>query len=321
MKESSKRIGKYLKDISMRYSLWFLSILYLEGMFVLLISHTISIQLCINVLITTGIASAIFSIVTGIWKEKGNAILTLIFLFLLGVIFSLQAVFYKIFDVYFSIYNMALQDQLLNGFLKSSIILILKNGLYILALMVPFILSCIFYKKIKKLSRINWKRVIGLILSICLWLGIYLVYIHTTSNQNYSTYELYHNVNNISLSIKRLGVINNYQLELRRVLFGFTPQKIESVSFKQEEEVEEEIVYEPNQLSLNLNDTGNTAIDSIHAYMREEEPTLKNEYTGMFKGYNLIYITAESFSEIGVDEILTPTLYRLTHSGFIFKNF
>ena len=41
----------------------------------------------------------------------------------------------------------------------------------------------------------------------------------------------------------------------------------------------------------------------------------------MFKDYNLIYITAESFSEIGIDETLTPTLYRLTHSGFVFHNF
>ena len=38
--------------------------------------------------------------------------------------------------------------------------------------------------------------------------------------------------------------------------------------------------------------------------------TKKNKYTGMFKGYNLIYITAESFSEIGVSKELTPTLLQ-----------
>ena len=48
---------------------------------------------------------------------------------------------------------------------------------------------------------------------------------------------------------------------------------------------------------------------------------MKNEYTGMFEGYNLVYITAESFSQIGISEELTPTLYKLTHTGFVFDNY
>ena len=41
----------------------------------------------------------------------------------------------------------------------------------------------------------------------------------------------------------------------------------------------------------------------------------------MFEGKNLIFIVAESFSEIAVSEDLTPTLYKLVHEGFDFKNF
>ena len=41
----------------------------------------------------------------------------------------------------------------------------------------------------------------------------------------------------------------------------------------------------------------------------------------MFEGKNLIYIVAESFSEIGVSEELTPTLYKMIHEGFDFQNF
>ena len=39
------------------------------------------------------------------------------------------------------------------------------------------------------------------------------------------------------------------------------------------------------------------------------------------EGKNLIYIVAESFNEIGVREDLTPTLYKLVNSGFVFENF
>lgn len=56
-------------------------------------------------------------------------------------------------------------------------------------------------------------------------------------------------------------------------------------------------------------------------YIQGMEPASFNEYTGIFDGYNLIYITAESFSPYAIREDVTPTLYRLTHSGFIFENY
>ncbi len=320
MKESSKNIWNSWKKASLKSLIWFISILYLELMFVILVSHTISWQIMIDVCLSSIILSKILSIITGFFHEKGNHTLVSIILFLFGVIFSLQGIFYKIFKVYFSIYNLALQDQL-NDYLSASIKLILKNGYCIIAFMVPFILSLCFKKKLKEvLDQIQWKQVLILLVSIMVWIGVSIVYINTDKEKTYSTYDLYHNVNNVSLSVKKLGVINTYMLEIKRLVFGFSPKEIEAVVVEEEKE-EKPIEYEPNKLELNLNDTGNYNIDLINSYIREEEATLKNEYTGMFKGYNLIYITAESFSEIGVDEILTPTLYRLTHSGFIFKNF
>ena len=109
----------------------------------------------------------------------------------------------------------------------------------------------------------------------------------------------------------------------KRCIFGFKPKKIEAVTIKEEHKQEEveDIVYEENKLQLNLDDTGHSSVDTISNFIKNDTPTLKNKYTGMFKGYNLIYITAESFSEIGVSKELTPTLYKLTHSGFIFNNF
>lgn len=56
-------------------------------------------------------------------------------------------------------------------------------------------------------------------------------------------------------------------------------------------------------------------------YMESEIPTKRNEFTGIFEGYNLIYLTAEGFSPYAVREDLTPTLYRLIHSGFVFNNY
>ncbi|MDF2538579.1 MAG: hypothetical protein K0S76_1600 [Herbinix sp.] len=62
-------------------------------------------------------------------------------------------------------------------------------------------------------------------------------------------------------------------------------------------------------------------IRKLHQYFASVTPTNKNEYTGMFEGYNLILITAEGFSPYAVVKEKTPTLYRLINEGFVFKNF
>ena len=56
-------------------------------------------------------------------------------------------------------------------------------------------------------------------------------------------------------------------------------------------------------------------------YFAGVEPTNRNEYTGMFAGYNLIFLTAEGFSTYAVREDLTPTLYKMLHSSFVFENY
>ena len=65
----------------------------------------------------------------------------------------------------------------------------------------------------------------------------------------------------------------------------------------------------------------NATIKSMHAYFKDQSPTEKNEYTGMFKGCNLILITAEGFSPYVISKELTPTLYEMSTEGFVFKNF
>lgn len=102
-----------------------------------------------------------------------------------------------------------------------------------------------------------------------------------------------------------------------------------SVSGSTDEEILTEIIKEidtsPNILNIDFVSLSQTEknedIAAIHKYFATVEPSYKNEYTGMFEGFNLIYMTAEGFSMFAVDETHTPTLYKLTHEGFVFTNF
>jgi len=60
---------------------------------------------------------------------------------------------------------------------------------------------------------------------------------------------------------------------------------------------------------------------AMNKYFSTVKPTATNKYTGMFKGDNLILLTAESFSPYFITPELTPTLYKMTHEGFVFNNF
>ena len=68
--------------------------------------------------------------------------------------------------------------------------------------------------------------------------------------------------------------------------------------------------------------TSNKTLKQMHEYFGSLTPSQQNQYTGLFKGKNLILICAESFDDYVIDPELTPTLYRMTQQeGFVFTNF
>lgn len=92
-----------------------------------------------------------------------------------------------------------------------------------------------------------------------------------------------------------------------------------------EPEVPQEPVIRPHQFNLDYEVLHRLA-DNKHQvwladYIQEQVPVNTNEYTGMFEGYNLIFLTAEGFCTYAIDEELTPTLYRLANSGFVCENY
>ncbi len=83
--------------------------------------------------------------------------------------------------------------------------------------------------------------------------------------------------------------------------------------------------YDFNQLDIDFqalaDGESDETLKDMHQFFANVIPSQQNEYTGMFKGKNLILITAEGFATPAIDKDLTPTLYKLTHEGFVFHNF
>ncbi len=129
------------------------------------------------------------------------------------------------------------------------------------------------------------------------------------------------------ISVSNLGMATTFRIDIQRNTVGWPDRDekmvipVEKTSDNQEPENE----YEPNIMDLDFEamseSTTNEEWKSLDSYFAEAEPTYKNEYTGIYEGYNLIFITAESLSPFAIDKDLTPTLYKMYKEGYQFTNF
>ena len=231
--------------------------------------------------------------------------------------FSLQFTFKSSIKTFFTISLFKISDQAV-GFIGEFFYIILKNLYGIIIFFLPFILLIVFRKKIdyevEKEGRLY--LISYLVIAPLVYFG-YTYYLKYRDNSTISLYDLYYNTDNIPLSIQRLGLLPSTGLDVYRSVFGFE-EKIIKVEYEEEDNEGEIFSYGENKLNLKLDSNLSSVVKE---YIENNQGTKKNKYTSIFEDKNLIFIVAESFSTIGVNEELTPTLYKLTNSGFIFENF
>ena len=151
--------------------------------------------------------------------------------------------------------------------------------------------------------------------------------------KSYYTYEFTANT-----AVPQFGLVTMLRLEIQHAIFGtpeaplpvIDPGILPSESADpsdggSETPSETPVVYGYNTLDIDFDalaaGTSDSTLQALHQYLGGLTPSQQNEYTGMFEGKNLILITAEAFSPYVISEELTPTLYRLTHEGFVFNNY
>ena len=268
----------------------------------------------------------ILFLITNIFKEKGNKILTYIISILLILYYCFQFFFHRLFSNIFSFNTLGLASNALD-FTNIIFDVILKNCWVVLLYFLPLILLIIFRKHIS-FERVSLKWIIiTFILTLVIWISS-LFYLFIGKDSTYSAYNLYYNVNSEIKTVETFGLYTYTRLDIKRVLFGFeeklsTTDEPELPTEEEEPDEPEEVTY--NEITINFDELiaseSNETIKSMLTYFQNSEATNKNEYTGMFKGKNLIFLLAGGFNMIAVDPELTPTLYKLSHEGFVFNNF
>ena len=134
-------------------------------------------------------------------------------------------------------------------------------------------------------------------------------------------------------AVSQFGLHTAVRLEAEYALFGTPQPKLELPTQEDEPDdtpddppaVTTPVEYGYNALDIDFQALADSASDStlrsMAQYFGSLTPSKKNEYTGLFQGKNLVLITAEAFSPWFISQELTPTLYKLTHEGFVCENY
>ncbi len=296
----------------------YLFILVLEFIFKFFVFQSFDIGI-LYILIFSFPIAVIISFITSLFKNnKINRIISIFIWLLITVIFIAELIYNSFYKSIFGISALGVADQAADfaGTIAGHAI---KLAPVIVGLLIPFIvLLIISIRKVIKHDKFEFKYTLVLFLSSCLMGVTSLQYKTELAPQ---AYDLYFNTKEIIQSTNEFGLINGLILDTTKTLIGFEEvvEEIEVKEFVQEENVS----YNVQDIDFDtlIENESDETVKNMHKYFVSQEPTKQNEYTGIFEGKNLIFITAEGFSYLAVDPELTPTLYKMSNSGLIFDHY
>lgn len=298
-----------------------------------------------------------FATFSGFTEKTVNRVINVIIPTILCVFYVAQVVYYNNFGSLFSVSMIGMGTQAIGNFwwaLKDT----LKASVGVISLLVfPVFLygglSVVNKPKQEKMKL--WFHAVTLVLTVALWFGGILG-IKLMGTGRMSAYSVFQNsLSDTDTTASRFGALTTTLLEGGAYYLGLgndgkdadigavnditTPVVIPDLSQTKTsaeeigigegtEEFSEprvkEIKYFVNDaidFEALKNTTDDPELIAMCNYFVNKQGTSENEYTGLFEGYNLIYICAESFWTYACNETITPTLYKLANNGIVLNNY
>ena len=300
-----------------------LSLIYYEVLLKILTGqHFLTIN-TICFILTSLAAGCILTLIASLTRlETLNKWIGFIFVEAIALVFLLSYFVYDSFKVFNDIQTIAQGAGGIATEFGSTVLNVIKTGLGTIALYeIPALLFILlfFILRILSFKKRNGRYLLLLLICFLIFEAAGLVLMMRNENsrrkltRNYgfdpvtTTYSL-----QTAYKLDALYLIfgnpfkSNYELGLNYL----DPDNLDAARYGQ------------NEQFLDLSDyTANKYVQKTDQYVASLTPSSKNVYTGLFKGKNLIFITAESLSTEAIREDLTPTLYRLKTKGIVFEDF
>ena len=319
-------------------SLFFAGVIYYEELFLKLFCfHAVTpVGALFTLLFTLPIAILLGLLCGGVAPRKGRVLLLAMTL-LLSVWMGAQSIYYHLFKTFLTAFSLTKMGMVAGAFGDMAVGEILLNWFPIAMMAVPFGLAVVLRRRLipeeGPMSRrmgARWALLAAVVQLAAM--GIVMC----CGGGSMSLRFIYLQAAVPELEVQNFGMLTQNQLELRRVLFGITPEdqslrKGQALHLYRpaSEPVEVESAEYPSAdyhiLDIDFDrliaEETDEDLLQMHTYFSQQVPTAKNEWTGYFQGKNLIWIVAEGFCTLAMDPERTPVLYEMAHSGFVFDHF
>ena len=278
--------------------------------------------------------------------HKARAWVSSILLALFTVLCMSQLVYFRIFGNFFVLESIKALGQAMGDFSSNFFKYlpeVIVYWLLMLAALAGWIWFTVHYRHPTHTPK---KHSVRLLL---VSLGLYAVFFVSLllGGQTYgSPWSLYWNQFGADPSLRTFGAVNTLRLDIKYQLFGTnagsfhgdTPTDLNLISTEPTSSTPDvsdvsdtsDVSEAPAPVTYNVMDIDFETmkqqstwapLTELHDYLSSLTPTEQNEYTGRFRGKNVIMITAEAFYSCAVDEKLTPTLYKMAHDGLEFTSY
>lgn len=278
----------------------------------------------------SGALSLLVGLLTGLLPRMLLLPVNLILTVLITVLYGSQMVYCFIFGTPYSVSQMGLGAGAVSQFYREMMTTMAENWPWIAALLVPLaVLSLLTATRCVHKPEGWVSRLVVLVLAVAVIPAVWMDINRGGTNMFSDYYFFTSRKSTTAQTMERFGVPMTFVLEMTRPEDTGSSMSVPVAIPAEEpeetlpEETEEPVVY--NVLPLDFEalnaSTDNEKIIALNNYFSQVPGTKQNEYTGMLRDYNLIFLCAESFSPAAVHPEYTPTLYKLVNEGFVFKNF
>ena len=314
----------------------------------------------LNIILFAIIVGCACSVFVQLFSPKVNYIIAIVITSVLTVFYLAHLIYNSVFNNYLSIVGTIQYGNQAADNAATVAENIGGNWLMVLLFLVPLFVVVLLSRKICDYRRNHIAETVVLIMGIVALHFITVLALVLQNDGLYNPYQVYKEFTSVDMAVEELGACESFVLDVREV-FRRNGDNSESVSFVKTGElptavagdgsgddigaggqstgngysvsladaVTEEAVtidVSPNVMDIDLaaigEDSGNDTIASMCDYFNSLTPTNKNKYTGMFEGFNLIWITCEGFSGYLLEEEeYFPTISYMVENGFVFENY
>ena len=244
---------------------------------------------------------------------------------------EVQLVYQRIFGNFMPLNQVSMGENVMANFGAQILYCIRGNLPQILLLLLPLlaVILCLALRRVQALKlRLRWKQALASFAVLLVLLLTITGSMYAGRNKPFSVYHTFTNVGtSTDSSYKKVGMLATTAQELRYMLFGssvsidITPSSLNTSDVPRIYSSNSYNVIESIDFTKLASSTDSAILKATDEYLAKITPSRKSNYTGLLKDYNLITICAERFCPWFISEELTPALYKMTHTGIIFKNY